>query len=228
MFAEHNADTLYRRRLFAGLNVFAWAMAMAPMVNNLGLLWVAIEVTTVVSALLVAIEETDSAVEAAWKYVLLASLGLGLSLLATVVMYHAGSYSLGQVYELSFTKLVGPRDVSRPGRSGLRTCWPSSASGPRSVSSRSTRGCPTRTPKPQRRCQRLLSGALLATCFYAILRYYQITERAAGATFARDVLAGFGVATLLLGRAVPGLPARPQAECSLTRLSSTWASSPSA
>ena len=45
----------------------------------------------------------------------------------------------------------------------------------------------------------MLSGALLATCFYAILRYYQITERSAGATFARDVLAGFGVATLLLG-----------------------------
>ena len=45
----------------------------------------------------------------------------------------------------------------------------------------------------------LLSGALLATCFYAILRYYQVTERAAGAAFARDVLAGFGVATLLLG-----------------------------
>jgi hydrogenase-4 component F len=45
----------------------------------------------------------------------------------------------------------------------------------------------------------MLSGSLLATCFYAILRYYQITERSAGPTFARDVLAGFGVATLLLG-----------------------------
>jgi hydrogenase-4 component F len=45
----------------------------------------------------------------------------------------------------------------------------------------------------------LLSGSLLATCFYAILRYYQVTERSAGAAFSRDVLAGFGVATLLLG-----------------------------
>ena len=52
---------LYRRRLFAGLNLFAWAMAMAPIVDNLGLLWVAIEVTTVVSALLVTIEGTDGA-----------------------------------------------------------------------------------------------------------------------------------------------------------------------
>ena len=63
VFAEGDADATYRRRLFAGLNVFAWAMAMAPLVNNLGLLWVAIEVTTVVSALLVAIEGTDSAMK---------------------------------------------------------------------------------------------------------------------------------------------------------------------
>src|SRR5487761_1887313 len=62
----------YSRRFFAGLNVFCWAMAMAPVVNGLALLWVAIEVTTVVSALLVAIDNTDGATEAAWKYVLIA------------------------------------------------------------------------------------------------------------------------------------------------------------
>ena len=94
--ADHVPPAIYRRRLFAGLNLFAWAMAMAPIVNNLGLLWVAIEVTTVVSALLVTIEGTDSAIEAAWKYILIASLGLGISLLATAVIYHAGSYSLAQ------------------------------------------------------------------------------------------------------------------------------------
>ena len=82
--ADRAATRVYRRRLFAGLNLFAWAMAMAPMVNDLGLLWVAIEVTTVVSALLVAIEGTDGAIEAAWKYILIASLGLGLSLLAVM------------------------------------------------------------------------------------------------------------------------------------------------
>jgi len=44
----------------------------------------------------------------------------------------------------------------------------------------------------------LLSGALLATCFYAILRFFQVAERALGPAFPRDVMAGFGVASLLL------------------------------
>jgi hydrogenase-4 component F len=197
--ADRAASRVYRRRLFAGLNLFAWAMAMAPMVNDLGLLWVAIEVTTVASALLVAIEGTDGAIEAAWKYILIASLGLGLSLLATAFIYHAGSFSLGHSYDLSYTKLLGHAPVfpaatvrlayllavvgygTKMGLFPVHTWLPDAHS---------------EAPTP---VSALLSGSLLATSFYAILRYYQITERAAGAAFARDVLAGFGVLTLLLG-----------------------------
>ena len=78
------------RQFYVGLNLFAWSMLVAPLMSNLALLWIAVEVTTVVSALLVAIEDTDGAVEAAWKYVLIASAGLGIALLATIFMYYAG------------------------------------------------------------------------------------------------------------------------------------------
>ena len=72
-------DDRYARRFYLGFNVFAWAMLAAPLMSSLALLWIAIEVTTVVSALLVAIEDTDGAAEASWKYVLIASAGLGLA-----------------------------------------------------------------------------------------------------------------------------------------------------
>ncbi len=196
---DHRADSTYRRRLFAGMNIFAWAMAMAPLVNNIGLLWVAIEVTTVVSALLVAIEGTDSAVEAAWRYILLGSLGLGLSLLATVVMYHAGSYSLGQAYDLSFTKLVGAAAGFPAGTVRLAYLLAVLGFGTKVGFFPVHTWLPDAHSEAPTPVSALLSGALLATCFYAILRYYQITERSAGVAFARDVLAGFGVATLLLG-----------------------------
>src|ERR1700733_171613 len=51
----------YARRLYAGLNLFAWSMLAAPLMSSLALLWIAIEITTIVSALLVAIENTDGA-----------------------------------------------------------------------------------------------------------------------------------------------------------------------
>jgi hydrogenase-4 component F len=197
--ADRSAGPLYRRRLLAGLNLFAWAMAMAPVVNNLGLLWVAIEVTTVVSALLVAIEGTDGAIEAAWKYILLASLGLGLSLLATAVMYHAGSFSLGHAYDLSYTTLLAKASVFPAGTVRLAYLLAVLGFGTKVGLFPVHTWLPDAHSEAPTPVSALLSGSLLATCFYAILRYFQLTERSAGAAFARDVLAGFGVATLLLG-----------------------------
>jgi hydrogenase-4 component F len=97
----------YARRFYVGINLFAWSMLAAPLMSSLALLWIAVEVTTVISALLVAIEDTDGAVEAAWKYVLIASAGLGVALLATIFAYYAGAQVLGQSYDLTFASLAG-------------------------------------------------------------------------------------------------------------------------
>jgi hydrogenase-4 component F len=193
---DPEAVARYGRRFFAGLNLFAWSMAMTPVVNGLALLWVAIEVTTVISALLVAIDDTDGATEAAWKYVLIASMGLGIALLATVVMYYAGSSVFGNAYELFYPKLLGsaarfPIEVVRlsfvlallgygtkMGLVPVHTWLPDAHS---------------EAPTP---ISALLSGALLAVSFYAILRFYQITVRAIGPTFPRDILLAFGLASL--------------------------------
>lgn len=81
-------------------------MICAPLVNGLALLWIAVEITTVVSALLVALDNTEGATEAAWKYVLIASSGLGIALLATIFMYYSGAQVLGQSYDLAFDPLI--------------------------------------------------------------------------------------------------------------------------
>jgi hydrogenase-4 component F len=195
---QQQHDRRYTRRFWVGLNLFAWAMLAAPMMSNLALLWVAIEITTVVSVLLVAIENTDTAAEAAWKYVLLASAGLGLALLATIFAYYAGSRVLGQSYDLGFVQLLTvagrlPHAAiqlafvlavvgfgTKVGLVPLHTWLPDAHS---------------EAPTP---VSALLSGSLLALSFYAILRYYQVTEAAVGSLFPRTVLLVFGVASLLL------------------------------
>ncbi|MGH2718212.1 MAG: proton-conducting transporter membrane subunit [Actinomycetota bacterium] len=186
----------YNRRFFAGLNLFAWSMAAVPIVNGLALLWVAIEITTVISALLVAIDDTEGATEAAWKYVLIASMGLGVGLLATIIMYYAGTSAFGDAYELFYPKLLAaagafPAPVVRLGfvlavlgfgtKMGLvpvHTWLPDAHS---------------EAPTP---VSALLSGALLTLGFYAILRFYQLAARAVGPTFPRMVLLVFGLASL--------------------------------
>src|SRR5487761_1377271 len=151
---QSRAEIRYSCRLLAGLNIFAWAMLAAPMMSSLALLWVAVEVTTVVSALLVALEGTDGAAEAAWKYVLIASAGLGIALLGTIFAYYAGARVLGQSYELTFVPLLhaAPHLPATPVR--LAFVFAVLASAPRWACSRCTHGCPTRTPKHPRRCPR--------------------------------------------------------------------------
>ena len=100
---QHRVDfSAYARRFWVGINLFAWSMVCAPLMDGLALLWIAVEVTTVISALLVALDDTRQAAEAAWKYILIASAGLGVALLATITMYYAGASVLGPSYDLGF------------------------------------------------------------------------------------------------------------------------------
>src|SRR3984885_2367497 len=188
----------YARRFYLGFNVFAWAMLAAPLMSSLALLWIAVEVTTVVSALLVAIENTDGAAEASWKYVLIASAGLGLGLLATIFAYYSGAQVLGAHSDLSIQPLIaaGPRLQKTPvelafllavlgygtkvGLVPVHTWLPDAHS---------------EAPTP---VSALLSGALLATSFYAILRFYQVASAALGSELPSDTLLAFGIASLLL------------------------------
>lgn len=196
----HHGDDYgrYARRFYVGLNVFAWSMVCAPLMNGLALLWIAVEITTVVSALLVALDDTDSAAEAAWKYVLLASAGLGIGLLATIFMYYAGAEALGSSYDLAFAPLLKAGNTlphaavqlafglavlgygTKVGLFPVHTWLPDAHS---------------EAPTP---ISAMLSGSLLAVSFYAVLRYYQIALAALGPTFPRAVLLTFGIASLAL------------------------------
>ncbi|RNI24838.1 proton-conducting transporter membrane subunit [Flexivirga caeni] len=192
------AGTRYQRRFLLGINLFVWAMLFAPSVNGLALVWVGVEITTIVSAVLVAIDDTEAAAEAAWKYVLIASCGLGIALLATIFMYYAGAQVLGQSYDLSFPQLLA--------HAGQLPATPVRLAFVLAVIGFGTKVglFPVHTWLPDAHAEAptplsaLLSGSLLAVSFYAILRFYQVTAATVGAGFAGGVLLVFGVLTLLL------------------------------
>ena len=188
----------YARRFYAGLNVFAWSMLAAPLVNGLALLWIAVEVTTVVSALLVAIEDTDGAAEAAWKYVLLASAGLGIALLATIVMYYAGSQVLGASYELTFDPLLASAAGLPAGAVRLAFVLAVVGFGTKVGLVPMHTWLPDAHSEAPTPVSALLSGSLLVVSFYAVLRYFQVARAAVGPHFPQTVLLVFGVASLLL------------------------------
>lgn len=80
---------------YALSNFFVLAMLAVPILANVALVWIAIELTTLLSAFLVGFEDTPEALEAAWKYVVLTTLGAVLALLGFLILYWGSRISGG-------------------------------------------------------------------------------------------------------------------------------------
>ena len=80
-----------QRQYYVLYNLFVLSMLAVPVIAHVAVLWIAVALTTLLSAFLVGFEDTPEALEAAWKYVLIASVGLGIGLLAVILLYAAGT-----------------------------------------------------------------------------------------------------------------------------------------
>jgi hydrogenase-4 component F len=76
--------------------VLMFAMGLALIANNIGLMWVAIELATLTTVLMVAVYRTHEALEAAWKYFILGSVGIALALFGTILVYVAARPAAGE------------------------------------------------------------------------------------------------------------------------------------
>ena len=81
----------FLRFYHAMYQVLMFAMNLALLANNIGLMWVAIELATLTTVLMVGIYRTHEALEAAWKYFILGSVGIALALFGTILVYHGGA-----------------------------------------------------------------------------------------------------------------------------------------
>ena len=191
--AQGRLPTFYA--LFAG---FALTVLAGPMMNNAGLYWIAIELTTLVSTFLVAFEHEAESIEAAWKYIIVVSAGISLALLGTVLFYWAGSFVLGPTYDMTWSALraAAPhmnRSLvilafllvligygTKVGLAPMHTWLPDAHSeGPTPVSA-------------------MLSGALLNTAMIGIIRYLSVADAAQIGNLPRLALIALGVFSLLV------------------------------
>jgi len=196
---EHHAGFgSFARRYFVFLNLFGWTMLLVPLAADFGTLWVAVELTTIVSALLVAIDRTDAALEASWKYILIASSGLGIALLAIIILYATGTHVLGAEYVPRFTRFLA--HAHQLSREAVALAFVLSVVGFGTKAG----FVPMHTWLPDAHSEApapvsaMLSGSLLAAAFYAVLRFFQVAVATGQRSFAEHVLIVFGVIALVL------------------------------
>jgi hydrogenase-4 component F len=72
------------------------SMNVALVANNIGLIWVGLELATLITVVMVGLYRTPQSIEAAWKYFILASVGISLAFFGTILIYLAGQPALGE------------------------------------------------------------------------------------------------------------------------------------
>lgn len=180
-------------RFYGLFAAFALTLFWAPLQNNPGLFWIAMELTTIVSAFLVAFQRAPETIEAAWKYVIIASAGLSLALLGTLLFYWAGTFRAGASYEMTWARFASLAPSANPtliltafllvlagygtkvGLAPMHTWLPDAHS---------------EAPAP---VSALLSGVLLAVVLCTLVRIANVTALATGAAFPDHLLLGAGV-----------------------------------
>jgi hydrogenase-4 component F len=187
-----------RARLYGTLvPAFLSAMVVAVLAANLGVMWAAVEATTVITAFLVGHRGQRSALAAAWKYVVICSVGIALALLGTVLLYFAAEQAgvpPGQALDLdtllahaggldpAVTRLAaGLLLIGYGAKAGLVPfhTWLADAH--------------SQAPSP---VSALMSGVLLAVGFSALLRLAPVLAPAAGTGYLRTGLLVLGLATV--------------------------------
>ena len=97
----------YLRFYHALYQAMIGAMNIALVANNIGLLWVGVEVATLSTVMMVGIYRTPEAVEAAWKYFILGSVGIALAFFGTILIYIVAQDVLGEgVQALAWDEMV--------------------------------------------------------------------------------------------------------------------------
>ena len=104
------------RRYYVLTPLFVGAMLLVPLADNLGVMWVAIESTTLASVLLVTFYNQKTSFEAGWKYIIIGSVGISLALFGTVFTYYAGVGLPGLEAHggMNWSVLVGVADKLNP------------------------------------------------------------------------------------------------------------------
>jgi hydrogenase-4 component F len=184
---------------YALFAVFAFTTLVAPLVNNVGLYWIAIELTTLVSTFLVAFERTAESMEAAWKYIMIVSAGISLALLGTVLFYWAGTFVLGPTYSLTWGTLQAAAPHMSHGLVMLAFLLCLVGYGTKVGLAPMHTWLPDAHSESPAPVSAMLSGALLNAAMVGVVRFLSITRAANLGILPQAALVAFGLASVALG-----------------------------
>ena len=191
------------REYYTLMPLLVFAMMLVALANNLGILWVAVEGTTLASVFLVMFYGRETSLEAAWKYAIIGGVGLSLALFGTILTYYSAYRALGTdtLAGLNWSVLAG--NAAQFDKPTMRLAFILILLGYGTKAGIA----PMHTWKPDAYSEAPIPGAaMLATgvlncALYGLVRFYILSSKCLGPQFASQLLILFGL--LSMGVAVP-------------------------
>ena len=193
---EHYTPTQVRRfRVFSSL--FAFTMLVAVTANNVGVMWIAIEATTIASALIVPLTVSKASVEASWKYILIGSVGIALAFVGTVLGYFDFLTLVGRRESaLNWTVLLANAPALHPQVIELAFVFILIGYGTKAGLAPMHTWLPDAHAEAPSALSAMMSGVLLAVALYAMVRWRAVVTVAVGPVFPNRLLIGLGLLSL--------------------------------
>jgi hydrogenase-4 component F len=187
-----------RFRIFA--NLFTLMMLFAVVSNNVGFMWIAIEATTITSAMLIPLHVTKASVEASWKYILIGSVGIALAFGGTVLGYFDFVNLAGhREAALNWTVLMASAPRLHPQVIQLAFVFILIGYGTKAGLAPMHTWLPDAHSEAPAPLSAMMSGVLLAVALYAVVRWKFVVNAAVGTGFTDDLFTALGLLSLAIG-----------------------------
>ena len=188
----------YLRFYHATYQALIFAMNLALLANNIGLLWVAIEQATLITVLMVGLYRTPAALEAAWKYFILGSLGIALALFGTILIYLAAQPVMGQgLPAMAWDRLLANAGQFDPALLNLAFVFLLLGYGTKAGLVPLHAWLPDAHAEGPTPISAVLSGLLLNVALYAVLRFKMLMNANPGALAPGPLMVMLGLLSLL-------------------------------
>ena len=182
----------------AMFQIMIGAMNLALVSNCVGLIWVGVEIATLVTVMMVALYRTQAAIEAAWKYFILGSVGIALAFFGTILIYLAAQDFLGEgMPALAWTSLMATVTKFDPELLNLAFVFFLVGSGTKVGLAPLHAWLPDAHAEGPTPISAVLSGLLLNVAMYALLRFKMLLAANPECIQPGPALVVMGLASLL-------------------------------
>jgi hydrogenase-4 component F len=192
------AETL--RLYFALVHLFVATMVVTVLADNLGILWIAMEGTTITSAVLVGYHGHHHGLEAAWKYIIVTTIGISFGLFGTVLVYAAAAASQGSAgaATMSWSAIMKIAPTLDPGIVRIGFIFVVIGYGTKAGLAPMHLWLPDAHSQAPTPVSALLSGVLIKCALLGIIRFQTIAAAACGPGFPAGVLLIFGLISVVV------------------------------